>query len=273
MEQRDSLGDYCKSMERIETDRRAPMGCPIYVRIDGARFSAFTRGMRRPYDERMSRAMIDTTKAIMSAYHCEIGYTQSDEISLVLFNPEHETHHGGKFQKLVSRLASKATAMFTLAALDAGLAEFVRRQPPEFDARAHAVPDLEAAAKVLWWREIDATKNAVSMAASAVCSHRELHGKTQDERLALLAERGIDFDAYPASFRRGTFVRRVLEMRDLTADELAAIPERHRPSGPVPRHRLVELDMPPLRSIDDKVSALFMASAVADAVWPVRDAA
>lgn len=273
MEERDSLGDYCKAMERVETDRKAPLGHPIYVRIDGARFSSFTRGMRRPYDERMSRAMVETTKAIMAAYHCEIGYTQSDEISLVLFNPEHETHHGGKFQKLVSRLASKATAMFTIAALAQGLDEFVRRQPPEFDARAHAVPDLAAAAKVLWWREIDATKNAVSMAASTVCSHRELQGKSQTERLEMAAARGIDFDAYPAFFRRGTFVRRVLEMRELSPDELGRIPSAHRPTGPVPRHRLVEMDMPPLRSIDDKVAALFMGSAIASEVWPTKDAA
>lgn len=271
-EDRDTLGDYCKAMERVETDRRAPVGQPIYVRIDGARFSAFTRGMRRPFDERMSRSMVDATKAIMAAYHCEIGYTQSDEISLVLFNPEHETHHGGKFQKLVSRLASKATAAFTIAALGNGLDEFVRRQPPEFDARAHAVPDLAAAAKVLWWREIDATKNAVSMAASTVCSHRELMGKTQSERLAMAAARGVDFDAYPAFFRRGTFVRRILEMRELSADELARIPERHRPSGPVPRHRLVEMDMPPLRSIEDKVAALFMGAAIATDIWPAKAA-
>lgn len=253
----DTLGDFCKSIERVETDRRAEVGQPIYVRIDGSCFSKFTRGMARPFDERMSRAMVETTKRIMGDYHAAIGYTQSDEISLVFHHPEHETIHGGKFQKIVSRLASKATSHFTVVAVENGLSEFLNRQRPEFDARAFAVPSLEIAAKVLWWREIDATKNAVSMAARAVRSHKALHGKNADDMLAILRSEGIDFDAYPSFFKRGTFVRRVTELRTLTEEELTRIPERHRPAGPVERHRMIEVDMPLLRSLPSITDALF----------------
>lgn len=253
----DTLGDYCKSLERVETDRRGAVGWPIYVRIDGAGFSRFTRGMERPFDPRMSQSMIDTTRAIMEDYHAAIGYTQSDEISLVFFDADHETHHGGKFQKLVSRLASKATALFTVAALGNDLGDFVERMPPEFDARAFAVPSLAEAAKVLWWREIDAAKNAVSMAARAVCSHKELHNKNRDDMLAMLSDRGVDFEAYPRFFKHGTFIRRITEWRELTTEELDRIPERHRPTGPVRRHRLVDLDMPPLHTPDSIEKAIF----------------
>lgn len=240
----DTLGDYCKSMELVETSRCAEIGQPIYIRIDGARFSRFTRGMERPYDSRMSKSMIETTKAIMSDYHALIGYTQSDEISLVFYDPEHETHHGGKYQKIVSRLASKATAAFTEIAVENDLGEFVSRQRPEFDARAFAVPSLDDVVKLLWWRELDATKNAVSMAARSVYSHKQLHGKNSDDMLEMLHEKGIEFKEYPAFFKRGTFVRRITEWRHLNDNELARIPEKHRPDGPVLRHRLIELDLP-----------------------------
>lgn len=256
----DTLGDYCKALERAETDRRGEIGLPIYVRIDGNRFSRFTKGMGRPFDSRMTRAMIETTKAIMEDYHAAIGYTQSDEISLVFYNAEHETHHGGKFQKLVSRMASKATAEFTPIAIAQGLGDFVVRRIPEFDARAFSVPSLEDAAKVLWWREIDATKNAIQMAAQTLFSHKALMNKNGDEMITMLADKGIVFEDYPRSFRLGTFVRRITEMRALTDDEMARIPEKHRPTGPVERHKLIELDLPPLRATPSMVDVLFPAT-------------
>ena len=38
---------------------------PVMARIDGRSFSKFTAGLARPYDERMSRLMIDTTKFLV----------------------------------------------------------------------------------------------------------------------------------------------------------------------------------------------------------------
>lgn len=256
-ERRDILGDECKALEIVETDRRAEIGSPIYIRIDGARFSRFTRGMDRPYDIRMSKSMIETTKAIMQDYHSLIGYTQSDEISLVFFDTEHETHHGGKYQKIVSRLASKATAAFTRIAVENGLSDFVARQLPEFDARAFSLPSLDDAARVLLWRELDATKNAISMAARTLYSHKKLHGKTGNDMLQMIAEKGIVFNDYPRFFTRGTFVRRITELRELSEGELARIPEKHRPTEPVLRHRLVELDLPPLARAENLAEVLF----------------
>lgn len=256
-DRRDILGDECKAFELVETDRRAEIGAPIYIRIDGARFSKFTRGMERPFDIRLSKSMIETTKAIMQDYHSLIGYTQSDEISLVFYDSEHETHHGGKYQKIVSRLTSKATAAFMRIAAENGLSDFIIRQLPEFDARAFSLPSLDDAARVLLWRELDATKNAISMAARALYSHKKLHGKNSKDMLKMIAEKGIVFNDYPRFFTRGTFVRRVTELRELSDKELARIPEKHRPTGPVLRHRLVEVDMPPLAHIEDLPSVLF----------------
>ena len=249
----ETLGDYCKRLERVYTDQRAAIGLPVYVRIDGVRFSRFTKGMTRPFHEPLSRAMIETTKRIMEKYPAIIGYTQSDEISLVFHHAEHEIHHGGKFQKLVSRLASCATAAFHAAATDQGMTPYLERQFPEFDARAFPVATLDEAREMLRWREIDARKNAITMVARCVYSHRDIQGKHSDDMLEMLSAKSIAFDDYPEFFRRGTFVRRVTELRDLTAEELARIPPQHRPEGPVLRHRMVESHACP--DFDEPVAA------------------
>lgn len=68
----DSLGDRMKVYEYHETNRRFLPNLPIYARIDGHGFSRFTRGMQRPYDERMSRAMVATAGALVEKTHATL---------------------------------------------------------------------------------------------------------------------------------------------------------------------------------------------------------
>lgn len=256
----DTLGDYLKALEGGETSRRAMPGQAVYIRIDGNRFSKFTRGMARPFDARMSGAMIATTKGLVKEFGAALGYTQSDEISLVLWEPSEESElvHGGKFQKLVSRTASKATHLFYRAALAQGLGQFVERQFPEFDARAFAV-SLEDAGKAIYWRAIDARKNAVQMTAQGHFSPRQMHGQHTDALLEMLAGVGIDFDSLPAFFREGTLVRRVVVRREMTAEELERIPEAYRPSGAIDRTDIVEDRLPEMKGAESKAALLFPA--------------
>lgn len=274
-----TLGDYIKGIERLETDRRGPHGHPLCVRIDGHSFSRWTRDLQRPYDERMTRAMVTTMVALVDSYHATVGYTQSDEISLVLWAPGEGSQlpHDGKYQKLVSRLASRATAMFYQAAMSEGLHESCARQAPEFDARIHPVPDLDTAAKVLLWRQLDAIKNSVQMVAQHYFSHRELHGKNGTDMRQMLQFVGIeDFDAeFPSAFTRGTWARRVTRLRELTPDELISIPVSRRPTGPIRRSAVETFDLPWLIGAQDRVALIFpghqssaMAAASASALAP-----
>jgi tRNA(His) 5'-end guanylyltransferase len=258
----DTLGDYLKALEGVETGRRGQSGEAVYIRIDGNRFSKFTKGMERPFDPRMSAAMIETTKGLVTEFGAALGYTQSDEISLVLWEdaPQSELAHGGKFQKLASRTASKATHLFYKAARAAGLVEFIDRQFPEFDARAFAL-SKEDAGKAIYWREMDARKNAVQMTARCHFSAKALHQKHMDDQLAMLASVGVDFDALPSFFRRGTLIKRVTTVREMTEQELARIPEQYRPVGPIERTDVVEVPMPDLRGADDKSALLLPAIA------------
>jgi tRNA(His) guanylyltransferase len=250
----DEYGARMKGYEAAETHRQLDAHLPIYARIDGRAFSSFTRGMERPFDQRMTDAMVETTKHLVHETHARIGYTQSDEISLVWLaeSPESDVFFSGKVQKIASVAASMAAAKFARVC-PPGFEDRL----PHFDARVFQLPDRMEAANVFLWRAMDARKNSISMAAQAEFSHRQLYGKGQADMLAMLADAGIDFEAYPAAFRRGTFVRREVVTRELTAEEMARIPEKHRPTGPVQRNHMAVVDMLPFNEVANRVEVIF----------------
>ena len=255
---KDSIGDRMKSYEAHETSRRSMKRLPICVRVDGRAFHTFTRGLDRPFDAGFSMAMIETTKFLVEQTHAKIGYTQSDEITLVFWDGSHKAEplFGGKFFKLTSVIASLATTKF-MSVIPELMPSKVGKLP-SFDARIFQVPDLSEAANLILWRWIDARKNSISMAAQANFSPKDLHGKPASERLAMLLEKGVDWAKdYPDHLKWGTFVQSKTVERELSEAELDVIPERHRPDGPVIRNDYVELDLPPFIEIDNRVEVLF----------------
>lgn len=249
----DALGDRMKLYERSETGRIALPRAPVYARIDGRCFSRFTAKMGRPYDFAMSRCMIETTKALVQETHALIGYTQSDEISLCWLQNkvDSELPFGGKIFKMTSCLAALATARFILAAQETW-SDLVAACPPTFDCRVFSLPDRDELANAFLWRERDATKNAISMATRAHYSAKQMDGKSASDMQEMLFAKGVNFNDYPAFFKRGTFVRRELVERELTTEELDRISEKHRPTGPVIRSRIVELEMPPFGRVQNR---------------------
>lgn len=250
----DDFGNRMKAYEAAETARKFDPMLPIYARIDGRAFSSFTRGMQRPFDLSMTGAMIETTKHLVHATHARIGYTQSDEISLVWLadEPGSDVFFSGKMQKMCSVLASMAAAKFATVIP----AEYAGRLP-HFDARVFQLPTKDEAANTFLWRAMDARKNAISMVAQAHFSHKALFGKDQKAMLAMLAEARVDFEAYPACCRRGSFIRREVVERELTAAELARIPEAHRPGGPVTRSEYRILEIPPFNTVTNRAAVIF----------------
>ena len=260
-EKLDDFGDRMKAYEASETARRLDVSLPIYARIDGRSFSRFTRGLDRPFDARMSRCMIGATKALVEHTHARIGYTQSDEISLVwLSEGESEGFFGGKVQKLCSVLSGLATAAF--------MAEAVRELPdyisrlPHFDCRVFNLPTQTEAANAFLWRERDAVKNSVSMTAQAHFSHKALHGKACKDMRGMLDNAGVDYDGFPTFFKRGTWILRETIERPFTADELAAIPQKHRPvdGALITRSCTAPFDVPDFHTVANREAVIFDAA-------------
>jgi tRNA(His) guanylyltransferase len=256
----DALGDRMKDYESRESGRRFLPMLPVYARIDGRNFSVFTRGMERPFDPAMTEIMLRTTEKLVEATHARIGYTQSDEISLVWQSerPDSSIFFDHRIAKMTSVLASLATSAFIVALLDTPHA-YRLRTLPHFDCRVFQLPSRSEAANVFLWREQDATKNAISMAARSVYSHKELDHKNGPQMQEMLFSKGINFNDYPAFFKRGTFVRRVTMLREFTAKEIAGIPESHRPEpgAKVERSEIRRLDMPRFGSVANREAVIF----------------
>lgn len=254
----DAFGNRMKALEAVETGRKLDVHLPIYARIDGRAFSRFTRGMEKPFDLRLIEAMIETTRHLVRETHARIGYTQSDEISLVWLadGDNSDIFFSGKVQKMVSVLASMAAAKFARVC-----PEGFEARLPHFDARLFQMPSKDEAANAFLWRAMDAKKNAIQMVAQSLYSAKQLHGQDQKAMLGMIADKGTRFASFPASCRLGTFLQRKVVNRRLSADELAAIPEAHRPTGPVMRTVVEGVDMPQFNNVTNRAGIIFDAEA------------
>lgn len=257
----DDLGDRMKEYELAEAGRVFMPLVPIMARIDGRCFSGFTHGLERPYDRRMTRAMVATTLALVGETNACMGYTQSDEITLAWHSTDRKSQiwFGGRVAKMTSQLAALATLHFYRFILNV-LPEYADKLPT-FDARVWTVPNRTEGANVFVWREWDATKNSIIMAASEHYSHKQLMGKNGSEKQEMLFQKGINWNDYPAEFKRGTYVQRRMVTKAFSAEELDRLPPEHaartNPDLVVERHEIAVLDMPPITSVANREDVIF----------------
>lgn len=111
----DSLGDRMKRYESVSRNfltRRVP----AVIRLDGKAFHTFTKGMRKPFDRILMNTMQLTMRELCKNIQgCVFGYTQSDEITLVLTDYatiQTDAWFGYNVQKMTSVAASMATLYF-----------------------------------------------------------------------------------------------------------------------------------------------------------------
>jgi tRNA(His) 5'-end guanylyltransferase len=241
---KDEFGDRMKDYERNYTSHRVSTDQILCVRIDGKGFSKFTKGFKKPFDDRLSDAMIQTTKKLCAETHASFSYTQSDEITLIYTPGEKATEYmfGGKVSKINSILASMATFHFNKF-----LSVYIDVDKPAFfDCRAWAVPDLVEASNVLLWRVQDARKNSISSLFRWTAGHSKMHGLSGEEMKTLLkSDYFTDWDELPNKYKYGTYAKPVTTESYLTQDELMKIPVHKRPDSSVlvKRSKIQELNL------------------------------
>lgn len=207
---------------------------PVIIRLDGKAFHTFTKGFKRPYDEIFHEAMNKTMKYLCENIQgCKIGYTQSDEITLLLTDFDTLTSDAWfdyEIQKLCSVSASMATLAFnqTFNKLvkdytDSSLcwcemsgedkkylmSLHSKTNKAMFDSRCFNIPEDEVV-NCFIWRQQDATRNAIQMLGQAHFSAKELKGKKNDQiQDMLMTQKNINFNDMPTEFKRGVCCRKV----------------------------------------------------------------
>ena len=248
----DDLGNRMKTFYEQIPKTKLMRRTPVIIRIDGKAFHTFTRGFKRPFDEILIKTMQETTKYLCENIQgCVLGYTQSDEITLVLVDYqrfETSAWFDYEVQKMCSIAASMATMAFNKFFLDnvdiAYYEEFYKRGLDQggtlseidkleaeyevyynkvnkamFDARVFNIPKEEVT-NCVYWRQLDASRNSIQMVGQANFSHKELHCKTcNDIQDMLMLQKNINWNDFPTHQKRGTCVVRnkiVLESNDIT---------------------------------------------------------
>lgn len=205
---------------------------PVAIRIDGKAFHTFTRGFSKPFDDVLISAMQDTMKYLCKNIQgCVLGYTQSDEITLILVDYKRLNSSAWfdyEVQKMCSIAASMATMAFNKAfhraVEDADLfwkigwtpqsveiqqkyMEILRAAEDRgamFDARCFNIPKEEVT-NLVYWRQLDATRNSIQMVGQANFSHKELQGKSCEKiKEMLITEKGISWENFHPMYKHGS---------------------------------------------------------------------
>ena len=211
-----TLGDRMKNnyenISRYYLTRRMP----VIIRIDGKSFHTFTRGFKKPFDDVFVKTMQDTMKYLCENIQgCVLGYTQSDEISLVLVDYAELTTDawfGNNLQKMCSVSASMATMAFNkffyinMPADEENSGTYYKalEKGAMFDSRVFTIPKEEVC-NALIWRQQDATRNSIQSVGQANFSQKELHGKSCNNiQDMLMIQKGINSNDYATTLKRGS---------------------------------------------------------------------
>jgi tRNA(His) guanylyltransferase len=260
----DDFGDRMKAYEMAEAGRKFMPLLPIMCRLDGRSFSNFTKGFKRPYDIGMSNLMVDTVKYLVEETNANCGYTQSDEITLTWYAKDYksEIFFGGRISKMNSVLSSMCSVYFNRHMANYNLPEKALKKMPVFDCRVWQVPNIIEGTNSFLWREQDATKNSISMAARHYYSHANLHNKNSSEMQDMLMDKGVNWNDYPSFFKRGSYIQRKKSVaRSFTAEEIEKLPPKHEarfnPNMVVERTDIVVLNLPPLSKVQNRDRVIY----------------
>lgn len=231
----DDLGTRMKEFYEQVPKTRLVRRMPVAIRIDGKAFHTFTRGFRKPFDHILIKTMQETTKYLCKNIQgCVFGFTQSDEITLILVDYQKLTSSAWfdyEVQKLCSISASMATMAFNKYFAENVANEIlecktsmvpqcveIQQEIKEyhdtlraavnkgamFDARCFNIPKEEVT-NLIYWRQLDATRNSIQMVGQANFSHKELQNKTCNMIQDMLHEqKGINWNDYPTVCKRGS---------------------------------------------------------------------
>ena len=223
--------DLAKRMKGYEERNRYYLQrrMPVILRLDMRAGHSFTKGFERPFDEVFIKSMQETAKYLCeNIQNCKLSYQQSDEITLLLVDYD-KLNTDCFFDYRVDKLCSIAASMATMAfnkvfvkevkkysfELSMGIHTDEERKLLDiydkaidkgamFDARCFNIPKEEVT-NLVYWRQLDASRNSIQMVGQANFSHKELQNKScNDIQDMLMTQKGINWNDFPTYQKRGS---------------------------------------------------------------------
>ena len=207
----DALGQRMKRYEEVANGQLLIPDLPLYFRIDGRHFSKLTKNLGYPFKDLpaekrsyvFTQLMQMTAHGIMKEFKCDIIETHSDEINGGFKNIK-TAPFDGKYFKLVSNIASYAGMAFErnisifyegkdkicMSKKEIDDVKALAEERPSFDCRLVQLPDLMELVNCFVCRQNDCIRGAINQYAQRWFTHKELLGKTQDDRIEMLSNAG-----------------------------------------------------------------------------------
>ena len=219
---KDDLGNRMKNYYENIPKTKLMRRTPVAIRLDGKAFHTFTKGFNKPFDEVMYMTMRSVTRGLCENIQgCVFGYTQSDEITLILIDYQNlntDAWFDYEVQKICSVSASMATLLFNKAFAhftmslkntgNVGVYAKALNNGAMFDSRCFNIP-REEVVNLIYWRQMDAMRNSVQALGQANFPHRELQGlSSADIKQKLKVEKDIDWDNLHNDFKYGIWNRK-----------------------------------------------------------------
>lgn len=202
---------------------------PVIIRVDMRSGHTFTKNFEKPIDPVFLTAIQNTMLYCCEHIEgCVLGYCQSDEITFVLQDYagiETEAWFKYRIDKLCSIVASMATMAF--------IQEFYERiklikdatrvniyteaihQGVMFDARCFNLPKEEVC-NLIYWRQLDASRNSIQGWGQKFFSHKELLNKSCDEiQNMLMTHYDFNWNHLPTHLKRGCACRKLTYKIDI----------------------------------------------------------
>lgn len=240
MELKDDLGNRMKNFYESVPKTYLMRRCPVIIRIDGKNFHTFTKGLHKPFDTILVQSVHSTMKYLCEHIQgCICGYTQSDEITLVLIDYQN-LNTSAWFDYNVQKICSISASMATMA-FNKVFRELVEREEylwdqtnsisfsdvttyrqhrqymqllykavnngAMFDARCFNIPKEEVA-NMLYWRQLDAIRNSIQSCGQAHFSAKQLQGLSCIDIKKKLKEIGSPWEDETICNQRGSFCKR-----------------------------------------------------------------
>lgn len=226
----DDLGTRMKTFYEMIPKTKLMRRTPVIIRVDGKAFHTFTRNFQKPFDDVLIESMQETMKYLCENIQgCVLGYTQSDEITLVLIDYKRLNSSAWfdyEIQKLCSIAASMTTMAFnkfffenskrymdkygypkeTMIKYGDQILAYVKavNRGAMFDARCFNIPKEEVT-NLIYWRQLDASRNSIQMVGQANFSHKELQNKScNDIQDMLMTQKSINWNYLPTYQKRGS---------------------------------------------------------------------
>lgn len=202
----DSLGDRMKTYYEGISRQFLYRKIPVIMRLDGKAFHTFTKGCKKPFDDKIIETMQFTTETLMRKIQgAKIAYVQSDEISILISDYDALETCGWydyNVQKMTSVSAAIASVTFTLNYPDIET-HLCDVDHAYFDSRVFNIPK-EDVVNYFRWRYQDWVRNSRAMLAQSMFSQSELQGKNTVQQVQMCRAKGTDWENLEDVYKNGT---------------------------------------------------------------------